>query len=401
MNKKVTSNIKLSIVSLILLCGILAASLIIVLTSYTQDINDLKSQVEEKDHVISSLTSEVANKTSQLELAQEQNQQLRTWLKSNITAFTSQVENLQSELDEAKLQISNLQSELETATAQIATLQVQVNKLTALANDNVTEKPTLVFHVCEKGEGYEWGHLPDANYTYNQLLNLTQSGYSVLLNPEYKGHENWTEELNWIKENFGGSTGLSLVLDVFCGGLKDYPTPMLVPEQIEAAIAVANIKWLKFAEVISWHIEHNRTFPTDYVTSILNFCRTHGLKLFWTEWKTGDNTFQQLQTCIAGFEDIVTVAFSTNSGDLEPDAGFTYVKDRFRHWGASVQAWYWTTRNNADPLSMPLSLLIQHTLSAKTTGAEIIQFEPYWYFFDNGYAKESTTILATILEYAG
>jgi hypothetical protein len=42
---------------------------------------------------------------------------------------------------------------------------------------------------------------------------------------------------------------------------------------------------------------------------------------------------------------------------------------------------------------MPISLLIQHALSAKNIGAEILQFELYWYFFDNGQAKENLKLL--------
>ena len=128
--------------------------------------------------------------------------------------------------------------------------------------------------------------------------------------------------------------------------------------------------------------------------------RANNLKLFWTEWKL--ETFPTLQTYIKGYEDIVTVSFSTNSGDGEPSDGFLQVSQLFQHWGASVQAWYWDTRYGSDPLKMPtedmpISLLIQHTFSAKIMGAEIIQFEPYWYFFDNGQANENLKTLEIIL----
>jgi hypothetical protein len=32
---------------------------------------------------------------------------------------------------------------------------------------------------------------------------------------------------------------------------------------------------------------------------------------------------------------------------------------------------------------MPVDLMVEHTVLARNMGAEIIQFEPYWYFFDN------------------
>ena len=58
------------------------------------------------------------------------------------------------------------------------------------------------------------------------------------------------------------------------------PTPMLSTNDILAAMAVANVQYLRFAEVVSWHIEHPELpFPTDYVTSILDFCRANGLKV--------------------------------------------------------------------------------------------------------------------------
>ena len=69
----------------------------------------------------------------------------------------------------------------------------------------------------------------------------------------------------------------------------------------------------------------------------------------------------------------------------------------FQHWGGSVQAWYWTTRYGSDPLNIPISLLIQQVLSAENIGAEILQFELYWYFFDNGQANENLKLLETIL----
>jgi hypothetical protein len=46
---------------------------------------------------------------------------------------------------------------------------------------------------------------------------------------------------------------------------------------------------------------------------------------------------------------------------------------------------------------MPPLLLIQQALFAKEIGAEILQFEPYWYFFDNGQANENLKILETML----
>ena len=394
------------------------------ITSKDSTINNLNSQITtknseitEKNNTITSLNSQISRQDSQIQALTSQNDQLQTWLNGNLTAFNAQIADLQSQVSSSNSQIATLQSQassdkstitslqgqvastnsqINSSNSTVTTLQSQINNLTAIINMSKPKLQTLVFHVSEKGEGYTWGHIPDVNYTYNQILALNNNTYNIVLLPEYKGNENWTEELSWLTANFGGQQGIPIMLDVFNGGPNDTPTPQLTTTQITAAMAVANVQYLRFAEVVSWHMEHpNLPFPTAYVTSILEFCRSNGLKLFWTEWKA--ETFKPIQTYIKGYEDVVTVSFSTNSGDPEPADGFMQMSQMFQHWGGSVQAWYWTTRDSSDPLNMPISLLIQHALSAKTTGAEILQFEPYWYFFDNGQANENLKLLETML----
>jgi hypothetical protein len=354
---------------------------------------------------ITSRNKEIQNLTSQI-------YQLKTWSDDNITALNATINDLQKQLNSSRSQIdpltsqisadnatiSDLQSQLKDANTQIDTLNVtvanlqsEVADLTGIINMSKSQLETLVFHVCEKGEGYTWGRLPNVTDTYNQILALNNNTYNVLLLPEYKGHQNWTEELAWITANFGGQHGIPIMLDVFGGGENPTPTPMLSTNDILAAMAVCNVQYLRFAEVVSWYQDYPELpFPTANVTSILEFCRANGLKLFWTEWKV--ETFKAIQTYIAGYEDIVTVSFSTNSKYTEPADGFLQVSRMFpQHWGGSVQAWYWTERHDSDPLNMPASLLTEHALLAKYIGAEVIQFEPYWYFFDNGQARENQT----------
>ena len=123
--------------------------------------------------------------------------------------------------------------------------------------------------------------------------------------------------------------------------------------------------------------------------------------MFWTEWKNyypnkNHETFSAIKKAIKNYEDIVWVSFSTNSGDLEPADGFLKIKDEFAHIGASVQAFYWDTRGK-NLIDMPASLLLEHTLAAKGMGAEIIQFEPYWYFFEDGEANDNLKLLLKTL----
>ena len=255
---------------------------------------------------------------------------------------------------------------------------------------------TLVYHVCEKTGSI---HIPDVTAVYTQILAANDSEYAdVLLLPELNGHAIWADELAWIAANFDGAAGIPVMLDVFGGGSGVLPVPQLSTAQISAAMAVANVQWLRFAEVAGWYIENpGAPDPAAYIAGILAFCRTNGLKLFWCEWKVdslGVDTFNAVKTYIVGYEDIVTVAFKTNSGDLEPAAGFAYVKGLFTHFGATVESWYWETRHRdpliwepssglGDPDNMPVSWMVQHAQEAVAAGAEVIQFEPYWYFFED------------------
>ncbi len=273
--------------------------------------------------------------------------------------------------------------------------RVLKEKLTQPKNQQLT----LVFHVCEKGEEYKYAQLPNATDTYNKILALNNNTYQILLLPEYKGHVNWAEEQEWIATNFAGKQGVPIMLDVFGGGSQSTPTPMLTIDQITQATSVANVKYLRFAEVLSWHIENHKTFPTDYVKSIFDFCKTNNIKVFWTEWKNdfpdkNVEIFTAIKNYTQGYEDIVTVSFSTNSQELAPADAFLKLDQMFPQWGSSIQAWYWNTTLNKNLMDMPASLLMEHSFTAKELGAKIIQYEPYWYLFDNG---EPNSNLQTIL----
>ncbi len=386
-------------------CILLAASLVGAIANYTAVIaakdnilaiqestnNNLTAQIAENNITISSLTTQLENATSQIAALAEQKDQLV----GSIATLNAKILDL-----EDRLALANAQ--LDSSNSSMVELQNQVNYLQSINYLNNSQLQTLVFHASEKGPGYTWGHLPNVTYTYNQLLALNKGKYNILLLPEYKGHQSWTEELSWIAGNFGGKNGIPIMLNVFGGGDTSTPTPMLSIGDIQAAMEVANIRQLRISEVMSWHIEHPGTpFPTAYLTSLLEFCKTNNLKIFWTEWKIDAlpdvATFAAIQNCTKGCEDVVTVSFSTNSGELEPADGFMLMHNMFQHWGGSVQAWYYVTRYGTDPLNMPISTLTQHALLAKNMGAETIQFEPYWYFFDNGTPNDYLKLLMGML----
>ena len=266
---------------------------------------------------------------------------------------------------------------------------------------NEIELDTIVYHVCEnKNVSGIIIHVPNVTAVYHQVLTANANKYpNILLFPTYAG--SWKDEVAWLTNNFGGVNGIPIMLEVFCPGT---PVFQLTIDQISAVMAVCNVKWLRFAEVIAVHRDYNLTFPTEYVSAILNFCKNHNLKLFWTEYKV-DNVFQKIKSYTSGFEDIVTVSFSTNSGELEPADGFALVESLFSHWGGSIQSWYWETRHRSESdggqidenesRNMPISLMIDHVQLCRNMGAEVIQFEPYWYFFGDtdGEARESLKLI--------
>ena len=239
-----------------------------------------------------------------------------------------------------------------------------------------------------------WGRLPNVTYTYNQILNLAKSSYEILLLPEYKGNLIWTETLAWLRNNFGE---IPISLSIFEGGSGNVPNLKLDVAQISDAVASLDVRELRIGEIVSWHIEHGLPFPVDWVRGVLSFARLVDLKVVWSEWKVGDNVFRQVKDYTDGFEDLVIVAFQTNSGDLEPASGFELVSNLFPHWSGSIQSWYWDTRGLGNETDMPISLFAQHALEARITGAELLQFEPYWYLFNNGEPNQNLkTLMATL-----
>jgi len=166
--------------------------------------------------------------------------------------------------------------------------------------------------------------------------------------------------------------------------LQAYTEYKLTLEQIDQIRTVCPLQTLRIHEAISYYRDYlNIPFPTDYVREICNYAQNNKLSIFWNEWDI--NTYPQIAQIIEGYENTVHVSFGTNANYIEPIDGFNHLKG-FTKRAASIQSWYWYERQDRTPgteMDMPPELMRQHTLEALRAGCTIIQYEPYWYFFDN------------------
>lgn len=266
---------------------------------------------------------------------------------------------------------------------------------------------TLVFHVSEKTAPEFMVHMPNVHDVYQKILAATASRVLVentVLLPECNAHVSWQDESAWIIANF---QGIPIMVD--CAGGWD-TDQYVTPQRLQALLAAGVlVKWVRIAELVSYYGEWlYQPFPDAYVIGLLQFCRDNGIKVYFCEWKI--TAFDKVLQIIAGYEDIVTVGFKTNSGDVEPSQGFRYLVDKLRalspnpeHWGATIESWYWETRHRGlsahpeanvwEPNNMPVSWMICHAQGAINmatswySGAELIQFEAYWWFFEHTTGK--------------
>ena len=275
----------------------------------------------------------------------------------------------------------------------------------------------MVYHVSEKTSPEFTVHMPDVHAVYNQILAANEGKVSeVLLLPEYNAHAVWADEVAWITANF---QGIPVMID--CAGGWD-TAQYVTPERLQALIAAGvQVQWIRIAELVSYYEEWlHLPFPDDYVIGLLQFCRANDVRVYFCEWKIA--AFDKVLQVIAGYEDIVTVGFKTNSGDMEPAAAFKYLVNKLRassphpeHWGATIESWYWETRHRGlsahpeaniwNPDNMPISYMVCHMQEAVSmptvwySGAELLQFEAYWWFFEHtsGKPRESLRIINRFL----
>jgi hypothetical protein len=266
---------------------------------------------------------------------------------------------------------------------------------------------TLVYHVSEKTAPEFTVHIPSVSAVYQKILSAVNGKVTpenVVLLPEYNSHASWEGEADWLIANF---QGIPVMVD--CAGGWD-TNQHVTPARIQTIIAAGvNVKWIRIAELVSYYEEWlQQPFPDAYVLSLLQFCRTNDIKVYFCEWKIA--AFDKVLEVIAGYEDIVWVGFKTNSGDMEPAQAFTYLVNKLRaesphpeHWGATIESWYWETRHRGwsaypeanvwEPNNMPVSFMICHMQEAVGmptiwySGAELLQFEAYWWYFEHTTGK--------------
>ena len=159
--------------------------------------------------------------------------------------------------------------------------------------------------------------------------------------------------------------------------------------QIQQAMAVCPVYYLRFHEVMSYYANTiNTPAVQSYIQSILAFCKSSGIPLFWNEWDI--TTYPAIATLIQGYEDNVLVSFGTNNTAVQ--VGFQALQV-FKRKAASVQSWYWYElygERAGYELNMPPGLMAQFTLQAFQAGCEIVQYEPYSYFFNNNASPKVT-----------
>ncbi len=225
---------------------------------------------------------------------------------------------------------------------------------------------------------------------------------NVVLLPEFNAHDDWPSEATWITANF---EGIPVMVDC-AGGWEHHVTASELAALIAAGVQV---RWIRIAELVSYYEEWlHEDFPDAYVVGLLQFCKDNNIKIYFCEWKI--SAFDKVLKVIEGFEDIVTVGFKTNSGDMEPAFAFKFLVNKLRaespcpeHWGATIESWYWETRHRGlsaypeanvwEPNNLPVSFMICHMQEAIGmptvwySGAELLQFEAYWWFFEHTTGK--------------
>lgn len=229
-------------------------------------------------------------------------------------------------------------------------------------------KPTIFFSLK-----YELPQLKgQIKNLYDQIQEKNKTGRIIGFQP-YCTNE-WEVQSEYLME-YGD---IPVMLNVISSdSLSETSWKKLELNQIEEAIEICNVKYLRFHEIASYF---ENDFPIEYIKGVLALSAKKKIPVFWNEWDT--TKYLMIKDLV---NENVVVSFATNNQYIEPSEGFNLLK-QFKHKGASVQSWYWWERNGRiDGLEflMPADLMRQHIVQAFNFGCEVVQFEPMGYFFTN------------------
>jgi len=182
--KKVVSRnvaIALGIIVIIVLVGLVGA-----ISSYTSIINDKDSQIQT-----------LANQKNRFQTWLEGNitllNQTQTWLEGNITYYNSQIASKDAQIASLQNQVSNLNSQINSLNAQIADLQNQIANLQNQINS--LKAPKLISVDLKAEDNRPWFQTPylhvygyvcnvGTNTAFNSKIHVVayQSGGVVAIN---------------------------------------------------------------------------------------------------------------------------------------------------------------------------------------------------------------------------
>jgi len=240
----------------------------------------------------------------------------------------------------------------------------------------------VIVHFAERPNTQPVSSCPNPSYTYG----LTKAGFAskeVWVLPEYDANLNLTQRTAWLRDNF---KEIPIVVDVFEGGFNPTPNVMLSLGDLEQIMAIVNVTAIRFPEVLSWYMNINSTtpmpVPVAWVHNMFDFAMSHNLKIYWSDWKLGNDLEALTNKTLAGYEDKITYLYQTNNQYQIPLVGYSYAH-QFQHWGSSVQSWYVDEQNNTR-WDLTVNTVAEYLTLARNMGAQTIEFEPYFYFYNNG-----------------
>ena len=232
---------------------------------------------------------------------------------------------------------------------------------------------SLYFHVRHYQNNNTLGKV---EHITSSIINANRTGIKLGFEPQCIS--NFKTQLSYYSE-FNNVPVMATVLT------SDGEVDKLSINQIMMIEDVCPVESLRIHEAISYYRDVLRKpFPEDYVKEILAYAKSRKLSVFWNEWDW--RAFPQIAKMIESYEDTVIVSFGTNANYIEPSDAYQKYLQQFKRKGASVQSWYWYERNNrksGTEMLMPPALMRLHAREAFQAGCELVQFEPYWYFFKN------------------